>query len=169
MIPIGYMAKYIEAKTDWLRTDQVVEIVSVQSCFSKDFADWIHFWRHNGYWFFDSPEVIIALASDHGLDLSTVRWFYYEAYEKEFNDVEEVWQAFEPQESFETKVVPPIEIPVCLDTTLCSLRWPGGSSAECSLLSCNRLAEKIRVNRDCLLETFEEAMSLIDGKGLSRH
>lgn len=50
MIPIGYMAKHVVKKPDWLQTNQVEDIYSVSNCISDDFADYINYWQHNGYW-----------------------------------------------------------------------------------------------------------------------
>lgn len=58
MIPAGYMAKKVVNKPDWLKANGVDDINSVSGCLSKDFADYITFWKHNGYWFFDLPELI---------------------------------------------------------------------------------------------------------------
>ncbi len=66
MIPLGYMAKRVARKPDWLKTNQVEDIYSVSNCTSHNFAEYIQFWKHNGYWFFDSPEIITKLAEEHG-------------------------------------------------------------------------------------------------------
>jgi hypothetical protein len=52
MIPVGYMAKQVEPRSEWLQAQQVLDIYSVSGCVSKNFADYIKFWKHNGYWFF---------------------------------------------------------------------------------------------------------------------
>jgi hypothetical protein len=70
MIPAGYMAKKIIKKPDRLKADNVYDIYSVTNCLSKNFADYINYWRHNGYWFFDSPEIIVNLANEKSIDLS---------------------------------------------------------------------------------------------------
>ncbi len=57
MIPIGYMAKIVATKPDWLKNIDVVDIYSVSGCISSDFADYINYWKRNGYCFFDSPEI----------------------------------------------------------------------------------------------------------------
>jgi hypothetical protein len=45
-------------KPHWLKATDVDDLYSVSSCFSEDFTDYINYWKHNGYWFFDSPEII---------------------------------------------------------------------------------------------------------------
>jgi hypothetical protein len=68
MIPVGYMAKRVLRKPDWLPAPQVIDIYSVSNCHSENFADYIPYWKHNGYWFFDSPEssVEIVIPAFHG-------------------------------------------------------------------------------------------------------
>ena len=46
---------------------------------SEAFADYINYWRHNGYWLFDSPDVIGRLAEQnailvHNVTASAGRW-----------------------------------------------------------------------------------------------
>ena len=41
MIPLGYMAKRVFARMDWLEAPQVSRICSVSSCISEDFGKWI--------------------------------------------------------------------------------------------------------------------------------
>lgn len=162
MIPIGYMAKRVVAKPHWLKTNKVDDILSVSGCVSEDFADWINYWKHNGYWFFDSPDVIVSLADEHALDLSQARWFYFEAHEKEFDDGSGEWRGFDPEASFATRIVAPEDKELMgydIITFSC------GNSAKCSPLSCNHLAEEMKVNRHCLLDSFEEALSFMDTKG----
>jgi hypothetical protein len=58
MIPVGYLAKRVVPKPDILKAPQVVDIYSISNCMNDDFADYIGYWKHNGYWLFDSPEII---------------------------------------------------------------------------------------------------------------
>ena len=59
MFPAGYMAKRVAARPDWLPAARVSSIYSVSGCISKDFTDYIKFWKHNGYWLFDSPDLAV--------------------------------------------------------------------------------------------------------------
>ncbi len=70
MVPIGYMYKTISAKPEWLKSTQVKDIYSVSSCLSKDFTDWVNYWKHNGYWFFNTPDVMVSLAAEYHINLS---------------------------------------------------------------------------------------------------
>ena len=58
MVPAGYMAKRVVARPDWLPAERVSTIYSISGCISHNFADYIGFWKHNGYWLFDSPNIV---------------------------------------------------------------------------------------------------------------
>jgi hypothetical protein len=159
MIPLGYMAKRVAVRPGSLKALAVDEVLSVSSCVSEDFTDWINYWRHNGYWLFDSPSVIQALALEHSLDISDCRWFYYEGYELAYVDDTEGWVPIPIEPSFVTSVQPPSNAVLHgYDVTTYSC----GTSAECSPLSCNSMAEEIVTNRYCLLDSFELAQQLTE-------
>jgi hypothetical protein len=156
MVPVGYMAKRVSKKPDWLHAPQVLDIYSVSNCVSQDFADYINYWKHNGYWFFNSPEVIRSLARENSIDLGGTSLFYYEAYEFEFAG--ESWNPYGPVPSFPTNVVQPsskqlegFDVVTFHDKAL----------PECSPLSCNHLAAELYTNAHCLLVSFEEAETSI--------
>lgn len=58
------MAKRVVSQPDWLQANGVEDVYSVSGCTSKDFADYITFWKHNGHWLFDSPNVIEQVARE---------------------------------------------------------------------------------------------------------
>ena len=153
MIAVGYMAKKVAFHPDWLNVPQVQDIYSVSGCVSRDFMNYIDFWRHNGFWFFDNPQIILELASQNGLALHNLTFFFYEVYEQEFDGKSKQWLTFEP-EPFPTNVIQPAQKEFCgYDVVTFST----GTSPECSPLSCNSLASEIRTNSHCLLNSLEEA------------
>ena len=153
------MAKHVVARPDWLKANRVNDVYSVSNCVSDDFADYINYWKHNGYWLFNSPEVIREVAEKHSLDLTDTRLFFYEVYELEYDEDEKSWRSFTPESSFETRVIQPVAkilegydvVTFCVHT-----------SPECSPLSCNALAFEIETNEHCLLPTFEKAKTLLE-------
>lgn len=159
MIPAGYMAKYVSKKPDWLKAAQVVDIFSVSSCVSKDFADYIKYWKHNGYWLFDSPEIIQSVAWKNSIDLEGTMLFYYEVHEMEFDG--KGWHPFETEKSFQTNVIPPSRMQLeGFDVVTFSVR----TSPECSPLSCNMVADEVDTNEHSLFTSFETAeRALNDG------
>jgi hypothetical protein len=159
MIPVGYMAKRVKARPEWLPADRVRDVYSVSACVSRDFADYINFWKHNGYWFFDSPRVILELAQQGSIDLAGTTLFFYEAYERQFVHDRGEWVGFEPERAFPTDVlVPDIRTLEGYDV----VTFSAGTSAECSPLSCNALATDVRTNAHCLLDSLERARRLLE-------
>lgn len=131
MIPVGYVAKRIRQKPDWLLAPQVADIYSVSSCISEAFADYVSFWKHNGFWFFDSSGIIRKVALEHSIELSGTSLFYYEAYELEHDG--DTWRTYGPESSFPTNVKAPCGVMLAgfdVVTFVC------GTSPECSLFGC---------------------------------
>lgn len=152
MIPVGYMAKRVCKRPDWLPAPHVADIYSVSNCVCKDFAHYIPYWKHNGYWLFDSPDMIRSVARENSISLEGTSLFYYEAYESEFDG--EKWQAYGPERSFITDVV----VPNCKTLEgFDVVNFTAGNSPECSPLSCSSLAAQLPSNSHCLLASFEEA------------
>lgn len=152
MIPAGYMAKYVHTRPHWLDAPHVIDIYSVSNCQSEDFADYIPYWKHNGFWFFDSPEIIRIVARENSIQLEGTSLFYYEAYEMEFDG--HSWQSFSPEASFPTNVrLPPRKHLEGFDV----VNFTARTSPECSGLSCSGLARDLPTNAHCLFASFEEA------------
>ena len=162
MIPVGYMAKRVVSRPEWLKAPAVVDIFSVSNEMSPDFAEYITLWKHNGYWFFDSPDIIRQLAEERSIDLMGTTLFYYEVYELEFDDAENKWRPCYPEPSFTTNVIAPARknLEGYDVVTFCM-----GNEPEDSPLSCNGLATRIETNRHCLIESIDQAkQSVEEGK-----
>jgi hypothetical protein len=159
MIPQGYMAKRVSPATAWLQNDQVAEILSVSPHLSEDFAEWTGHWNHNGYWFFNSPDIITDLIGEWGGRLEPLRWFYYEGYELAYDEETKLWSDYGPEPSFGTAVVAPRESVL---RGFDVVTYSQGNRAECSPLSCNALAANMEVNRHCLFTSFAEAKQKIE-------
>jgi len=152
MIPVGYMAKRVCGKPDSLKAPHVVDIYSVSDCMNQNFVDYIQYWKHNGYWLFDSPQIIQSLAADHSIQMEGLSLFFYEVHEEEYEGGR--WSSFLPEPSFPTNIVPPARKALeGFDVVTFSAR----TSPECSPLSCNSMAEELPTNAHCLFPTFEDA------------
>lgn len=151
MIPVGYMAKRVCKKPDWLQAAGVADVFSVSSCVSNDFADYVGYWKHNGYWLFNSPEEIRSLAAANAIDLAGTSLFYYEAFELEFNGAS--WQAYEP-DTFKTTVIVPSDKQL---EGFDVVTFYSKNQPECSPLSCNYVAKELTTNSHCLFDSFEQA------------
>jgi hypothetical protein len=163
MIPVGYMGKRVARRPGWLAAAGVEDIYSVSGCVSPHFADYVPYWKHNGYWFFDTVEAIQSLARAQSIDLAGCQIFYYEVFEQEFDDRTRHWQAFVPEEAFRTAVrAPAAKRLEGYDVVTFSAH----TGPECSPLSCNGLAASIRTNRHCLLISLKEATECIESGAL---
>lgn len=156
MIPIGYMAKRICEPPPALELTGVVDIYSVNDDVNDNFADFVDYWRHNGYWFFDSPDLIRQLARENAIDLEGTKLFYYEAYELEFDG--QRWKSFSPWGQLPLSVESPLD--KNLEGFDVIVVWTENSPEPVhSPLSCNGMAKELRTNSHCLFETFEDAKS----------
>lgn len=159
MIPAGYLLKRVAVRPEWLRDAAIDDVYSLSNCISVAFADYIRYWRHNGYWLFDSPAIVETLAAEERIDLAGSTLFYYEVYPAEFDEATKSWSAFGPEPSFVTAVqLPAHKALQGFDVTCFSAR----TSPECSPLSCNSLAAGIPVNVHCLFNTFAEAKAALE-------
>ena len=159
MLPVGYMFKKVMQRPDWLNADGVDDIYSLSGCISEYFTDYIDYWKHNGYWLFNSPTIMKDIAADKSLDLSEMTLFYYEVFEDEFDGDLCKWSRFKPEKSPPTNVAKPDKARLeGYDVTT----FFAHSSPECSPLSCNSLAREIAVNRHCLFDSFEQAKAALE-------
>lgn len=159
MIPIGYMYKTVATQPGWLKASGVADIYSVAGCVSENFAYYINYWKHNGYWLFDTPRIIEKLAKKAKIDLSGMTLFYYEAYEQEFDEKTGKWSTFNACPDFATNVRTPAKKELKgFDVVQVSVH----SDLGCSPLSCNGLAENLPVNQVCLFDSFAQAKDALD-------
>lgn len=162
MIPLGYMAKHVMTPPDWLQEQGVVDICSVSHHGGAYFAGYMSGWKHNGYWLFDSPEIIQQAAQELAVDLAGTRVFYYEAYEMEFDEDSQdgqQWAPFGPDQSLMTQVMAPAsKVLLGYDIVTYSTR----TSPECSPLLCNYIATTVPTNEHCLLTSLKEAQDQLE-------
>ena len=157
MIPAGYMYKAVARAPQG--AGAAADVYAVSGCISGCFADYIPYWRHNGYWLFDSLETIQALAAESAIDLSGLTLFYYEVFELQYEEASGRWLPFAPEPSLPTQVRAPRAMQLeGYDVVTFSAQ----TSPECSPLSCNSLAERVAVNRHCLFDAFEDARQSIE-------
>ena len=159
MVPAGYLFKHVARRQSWLRAPQVADIYSLSGCISANFADYVQYWKHNGYWLFDAPAAMREIATANTIDLAGATLFYYEVFAEEFDEDAKAWRAFAPEASLPTKVAPPQS--ARLEGYDVATFW-AKASPECSPLSCNGLAENLPVNRHCLFASLDEARRALD-------
>ena len=139
-------------KPEGFKLDHVSDVYSLSGCVNSDFADYINLWKHNGYWLFDSPEIIRSLATENSISLNETLLFYYEVYEMEFDG--DSWVPFKTDPSFTTDVVSPLTKKL---EGFDVVTFFAKNAPECSPLSCNYLAQELHTNQHCLFDSFEDA------------
>ena len=153
------MAKRVAGRPGRIQAPAVEDVYSVSGCISEHFADYIKHWKHNGYWLFDSVEIIQSLARENSIPLEGCKIFYYEVFDQEFDEELIEWRPFGPDGAFKTSVVPPARKRLeGYDVVTFSRR----ASPECSPLSCNYLATSIRTNQHCLFSSFDDAKARLE-------
>ena len=159
MRPIGYIYKRVSLAPQSINAPHVADVYSLSNHISDSFADYINFWRHNGYWLFNSPATVRALAAEHSISLEGLTLFYFEALELQYDDESGNWAAFSAEPSFETNFLSPDSRTLeGFDVTTFST----GTSPECSPLSCNGVAADVSTNSHCLFTTFEAALRALE-------
>jgi len=159
MIPLGYMLKKVVPPPKWMNAPNVDLVYSVSGCVSENFASYIPFWKHNGWWFFDDPSILQKVATENGIGSSDLTMFYYEAFESEYDDEKKIWLPISPEVSFTTDVkVPASKVLRGYDVVTFMVH----TSAECSLLSCNSFASTVPTNRFCLFDEFHQARDALE-------
>jgi hypothetical protein len=159
LIAAGYMAKLIQNTPEYITNKNVKYIYSVSNCISKDFTNYIQYWKHNKYWFFDSINKINEIISDENIQDEKFEYLYYELYEKEYDEETNKWTAFYPGNNFSYNIQEPIN-KTMLGYDI--VTYYSGNAPECSPLSCNNLANEIETNTYCLLNNFEDAINLAE-------
>ena len=92
------------------------------------------------------------MAKENSIELGGTSLFYYQVHDMEFDA--KSWCPYGAEPSLPTNVVPPQEkVLEGFDV----VTFYAKNAPECSPLSCNRMAEEIRTNRHCLLESFGQA------------
>lgn len=159
MIELGYMAKQISPRPDWLGAPNVRSVYSVANCVSNDFCDYIHYWKHNGFWFFDSPGLIRSIGTENDIDLTDTILVFYRGHDTQFDADLDRWTRYGANGDFQTAVSPPLAAKFLgFDIVTYSMQ----NAPECSPLSCNNLAKELRVNEYCLLDSLDYAIEQLE-------
>lgn len=159
MLSAGYLYKTLAPRPDWDAIPaHVKDIASISGCMSGPFDDYIGHWKHNGFWLFDSPELMQDIAARAGIDLSSMRLFYYEIFTHEFLEHTRTWVALDLSKFPANVRVPGQRWLFGFDVAT----YSQGNLAECSPLSCNGLSAQLAVNEHCLFSSFEAARTALN-------
>jgi len=159
MIPAGYMLKTVKKPDGWVSKAEVIDLYSLSGCVSDTFVNSFETWKHNGFWLYDSLDVMRAIIKEQGVDASRFELFYYEVHEEQFDDETGLWEDATPDEAWPVEVIPPTAKTLQgFDVTTHFT----GIHPECSPLACNDLAGELDVNAHCLFATFAEARAALE-------
>lgn len=162
-ILIGYLAKRVEKRPDWLKAAGVEEICSVSGCISGGLSDQaFKQWRHNGLCMYDSAPLVHALLGEEA-DPQGFGIFAYKLLPVAFAKEGERPVIMDDLSEFAGP--PPHAEPIppgydklgydCVQT-----EWDKSIAGfGCSPLSCNSMALKMAVNRHCLIDTLDDAIA----------
>lgn len=161
-ILIGYTAKRVEKRPDWLKAAGVEEICSLSNCISGGVPDAIEHWSHNSLLLYDDEPALDRILQ-HEPDPRAYTLFAYKLMSLSFGPKSEA--AIEmgdlPDRAGSRPI--PAAVPVdyeklgydCVQT-----EWHiSVAGFGCSPLSCNGLALEIPVNRYCLIDTIDDAIA----------
>ncbi len=162
MIPIGYMAKRVARRPEWIAAPKVIDVYSVSDCVNDNFADYIPHWKHNDQWFFDSPESIKSLAAEIPTHLEDCVLFYYESYELEFDGKN--WNPYRLEFANPIKLIPPSDKWL---EGFDVVTFRAGNSPEHSPLSCNSIADDLPTNKHCLFDSLDETKSHLENEAFA--
>ncbi len=167
---LGYGLKHVLLRPDWLDCPEVEQVSSVSSCVSAEPYTDERFkrWAFNASGWYDTPE-LAQLDVEPGVPC---RMFAYALFPFEFEGDEVRKVAVGMLLSTDTRQLPVGPEPGFdfLGYDVVSGRCGGGQNAQsadlapvmagfdCSPLSCNSMAREHPVNRNCLLDRWEDAV-----------
>jgi len=153
---IGYFPMKTNKDFGSLKPFGVEEICSVSDCVSDSPEGWIDRWKHNEMWVFDTLELAWSVVPE--TERKDFDMFGYYLFPERI-------PVKEPS-SFEQKpfIIPSLRV-TPMDDTFEKMgydivnRW-AGNAFECSPLSCNGMADEIKVNRYCLIDESDKAFEI---------
>lgn len=154
---VGYLAKIIEPRPEWLKAPAVDDICSVSECISKAPANRWQAWKHNEYGFYESQDDAWSVIASEArrYDMFAFEALCFRGLDGRIDSAKLACVAGQIPVDFEF---------LGFDIVTRS----GDASMECSPLSCNRVAESIATNSHCLIASEElaiEALQMISAPG----
>jgi hypothetical protein len=147
---VGFLAKRVVRRPDWLDNPIVREICSVSECISEGAPDRIDSWTHNKLGLYDTPDLARKVIPAE--QAASYELFSYRLYPIAF-DV----GGMSPDE----ELTGDLPEPDLAGWSLVGYDLVGRSERsyfECSPLSCNHFAESCSVNAFCLIDDLAQAI-----------
>ena len=159
-ILIGYLPKRIVHATgdaDAPRFRGAEEICSVSECFSKSPSGWVGCWLHNtATWLFDDPGAAWWVVPE--VERERYRLYAYRLLPTLFHDSGKETGLALPE--IKAMPIPTSFVRIGYDAVVRQLDDPHIGSFGCSPLSCNYMAEEYAVNRYCLVDDLDTALTM---------
>lgn len=160
LILIGYFPRIVVTNPDWLKDVPVIEdICSVSHCISGPPPHWIDKWKHNELWAYDTPELAWSVVPRQ--DRGRYTLFAYRMLPRLFDEDGETEFAIP---KLATTPLPEAFTRIGYD----AVSRPYGAGFECSPLSCNYVARDYPVNRHCLVDHLDTAISMARAFGIGK-
>ena len=159
-ILIGYCAKKVAKRPDWLKVAHVEEICSAGNCVSDAPAGWHEFNpKRNAMWLNQNEEAAInsIVEPENSSDFEI---FAYKIFTIAFNEeATEILLTKQETKTIEAAKAASNSVPLDYEFQgYDCIVWSDYGGFGCSPLSCNSMAEEINVNSRCLLDTLESAI-----------
>lgn len=161
-ILIGYLAKRVEKRPDWLKAAGVEEICSVSTCISGGVPDAIEHWSHNSLLLYDDEPALNKILQQEP-DPRAYTLFAYKLQPRAFGPKSEAAIEMRDLPDRAGSRPSPAALPgayVKLGYDCVQTEWHTTVAGfGCSPLSCNGMALEIPVNRHCLIDTLDDAIA----------
>ncbi|HRI72432.1 MAG TPA: hypothetical protein PK156_49695 [Polyangium sp.] len=155
LIFLGYLAKKLATRPDWLACANVEFVASVSECISPAPPDRIDLWEHNHLGLYDTEALAKGIIAQNNPCEYTI--FAYHALPMVFHDGRALdWNPWSNSETAPPALDDHFDEHLGFDI----VGYTQGGFFECSPLSCNGVAKNTAVNRYCLVDELERAMTI---------
>jgi hypothetical protein len=160
LVFLGYLPKRILPRPEWLKCANVEFVGSVSECISPAPPDRIDRWEHNDLGLYNTESAATAIIPHEHRAEYTV--FAYAALPTIFHSRQQLeWNPW----SKATTAPPALDVAYDEHLGFDIVGFCNSGFFECSPLSCNGAASEIAVNRFCLVDDLERAITI--GKSFS--
>ncbi|HRI71869.1 MAG TPA: hypothetical protein PK156_46875 [Polyangium sp.] len=152
---IGYLPKNIVTRPEWLESPAVEFVANVSECVSPAPPERLNQGQHNAFGLYDTPELAASTIPAEAIPSFTL--FAYFISSVIFHEGRAMaWDPLTNLVPASPRLAPGFDEHIGFDI----VGYRNGSFFECSPLSCNGAAKDFKVNRFCLVDDAERALSL---------
>lgn len=155
MKSIGYQATKQLKNCDWIKKP-FKSIFAVRSCATENITDKYRQWNFNENGMWTNVDDIKKFANEHGIDLSEWDIHFYMSHERQYNQLTKTWESVE----FDVVTIPQPHTIQFIGYDI--VPFSTGIFPECSPIVCNGIGNQIKINSNCLLDSFDYAIEIIE-------